>query len=218
MTTQEMIDAFELDYDLNGSGAVAGFENDEILSFLNKAQKKITEDVFLRLGPNQLYSLIESSDLQLAGYDAEDSNEYIGTLPSDFLYYVSSKVIVTRSSAPILATATWVDCEIIDLNNSDNFVSSNMNNAIIINPFIFVIDNEFRIIKDDDTTIGVNVSTSAYSVKLKYIRLPLDMVIGGQASELSLKWHQDVVDLAVLNAMKITNDFRIRQSSNKSDK
>ena len=31
MTIQEMIDAFLLEYDLNGSGAVAGFEEEEIV-------------------------------------------------------------------------------------------------------------------------------------------------------------------------------------------
>ncbi len=47
--------------------------------------------------------------------------------------------------------------------------------------------------------------------------MPLEMDLVSQNSELSEKWHQDIVNRAVINAMKVTNDFRVRQQSNKND-
>lgn len=219
MTTQEMIDAFLLDYDLNGSGAVAGFEDSEIVSFLNKEQLQLVERIYLEYGPNQLYSIIKEGNLQIAGVDSEDSNEHIGTLPSDYMFHVSSKVIVTRSFKPIITTKGWVECDLINDDSTDKFYNSGMNSPIIINPLIFIIGDKFKIIKDSDTTIESDTNTGLYSVKMKYIKVPLEMDLISQNSELSEKWHQDIVNGAVVNALKVTNDLRIRQSvKEKSDK
>ena len=213
MTTQEMIDAFLLEYDLNGSGAVAGFEDSEILSFLNKAQKKVAEDVFLQYGPSQLYSIIKIGNLQVQA-DAEYSNIYEGDLPSDFMFYVDSSVIITRSFKPVITIKTWVGCNLVNPDQVRKFYDSNYDTLILTSPLLYIEGDKFAVITDGDTTISSDITSSLYSVKLAYIKVPIDMDLVSQNSELSEKWHQDIVDIAVHNALKVVNDVRIAKNSN----
>ncbi len=211
MTTQEMVNSWRLEYDLNGSAAVAGFEDSEIVAFLNKAQLEVIESIFLEYGPTQLYSVTETAELQIDGYDAEEDNKARGQIPIDYMFSVAAKVIVTRTLYPLMSEM-WVRCDIIKIEDADNFISSSMNNVILVNPVFYIEDGMYFIIKDSSTTIESD-STDTYSVKLKYIRTPNLMDLTTTNSELSKKWHQDIVNKAVLNAMAITNDFRVRSAN-----
>jgi hypothetical protein len=213
MTTQQMIDAFLLEYDLNGSGAVAGFEDSEIISFLNKAQKEIVEKVFINNGPNHLYSLVKEVNMQTVGTDPEEVTLNYIELPADFMFYISSKVILTRVSHPVIAVASWIRCELIDVNLIDKFINSALNNLILINPIVTVKDGKILLVIDNDTIIESDL-TDQFSYRLKYLRMPLEMTQTTQDSELSEKWHQDIVNKAVLNALIVTNDTRVRQQDN----
>lgn len=218
MTTQEMIDAFLLEYDLNGSGAVAGFEDEEIVAFLNKAQKEIVEKVFLEFGPNQIYDTTSSHTGTLTttvGHGGHIHGEYTTALPTDFMYYINSSVKITRTSKPILTVMTWIKCNIIDNTDTENFMTNALNSMILINPVLFIQDGFIYVIIDSSTVLD-----TADNLSFRYVKIPLDLdeTVPAGVSELSEKWHQDIVNRAVLNAMRITNDFRVRQSQSKSDK
>jgi hypothetical protein len=208
MTTTGMINAFLLEYDLNGSGAVAGFEDSEIISFLNKAQLEIVEKVFLEFGPSQIYEVDKVDYLALTTTSIHNINEYDTNVPTDFMYVISSSVRITRTAHPLVAAA-WIDCESIDPKDSEKFITSALNTPIIIKPITFLQNGMVHVIIDDDTSIE-----SGDNLALRYVSLPTDLDISTPtvSSELSIKWHQDIVNKAVYNAMLVTNDFRIRNT------
>lgn len=227
MTSQEMIDAFLLQYDLNGSGAVAGFTNEEILEFLNKAQLDIVKKGFIASGPELFQTLIDnfkmymteaSSYLEFANAwvsTASDAPEYF-KWPTNYLFYISSRSKIVRSNFPLTqGTGEWVVNKLIQKKDSDALIMSENDAVKFYIPKVFVYLDTLTIIVDSFSQFfGIAPVTNAM---MSYLRKPVDMKLETTPgaddevdSELDIKWHQEIVDSALVAAMLVVNDVRIR--------
>lgn len=206
MTTQEMIDAFLLEYDLNGSGAVAGFEDSEIVAFLNKAQLELVEEIYLKYGPAQIYELITVVGKTMI--NGSGPYEYTVGLPTDYMFDVDASVYVSsRTGYPAMVLASWLEAKKISAPEASKFVSTGINALILPKPVYFIEDGSVIVLTDTRTAI----STSITNLSLRYVKTPVELDdVAPVNSELSVKWHQDIVNKAVFNAMQVTNDFRVR--------
>ena len=216
MTGQEMKEAFLLQYDINGSAAVAGFLDEEIYDFLNKAQMDIIKKVYTEGGAEAIQDVIDNQygELeQITGYP--NANAYrlvVGTehIPDDFLFYVSSRTYLTRSKYPELSTATWVENDIIELKEVNKFVPGGSNEMLFYNPVSFISSDNVSVIIDSYTNIEDDANN--YNFIMSYVRKPYAPISDTYDAELNEKWHQEIVDLAVRNAMFVTNDVRMRNA------
>jgi len=209
MTGQEMIDSFLLEYDINGSGAVAGFEDDEILSFLNKAQLKVVEDVFLKFGPEQIYKANKVVNVSLLQDITEPAFWSVG-LETDFMYMVNVDVLLERDTIKIMNEG-WIRARRVKPENVNKFIDNDLNRLILINPVFFVRDGMIYMIKDSYTTI----KDESANCKVSYVNVPVDIGLTSPTEDckLSEKWHEDIVTLAVRMAMIVVNDARLRQAA-----
>lgn len=207
MTGPEMVDAFLLQYDINGSAAVAGFEDDEIYDFLNKAQLDLIRQVYYTKGPEPIANLIDNQQFSLNDAPLTWPNTYRVDEPSDFLFYIASRVYLTRSDYPVVLTNTWVDTNIIKYEDVYKFTPEGENIMIFYNPVSYLNSKSISVIIDSFTSLagGDNFIVS-------YVRKPgsISNLYGPAINE---KWHQEIVDLAVKNAILVTNDVRIRTAS-----
>jgi hypothetical protein len=238
MTTQEMIDAFLLEYDLNGSGAVAGFTDDEILDFLNKAQLELVKKGVTTHGPEIFEVLIDNQigtlvNISTGGYLFPNSYimkyDPIGagleadmySKPDDYLFYISSRSFYTRTAYPAMPISGWVKNMEVKKENLEKYLASSTNTPIFYNPVVVITSNNITVILDGyssvvDDQIGdvqdVN-GTGVTNFMLSYVRRPLKMRLLPTVydCELNERWHQDIVDAAVMNALYVTNDVRVRQ-------
>ena len=121
-----MVEAFLLQYDINGSAAVAGFEDEEIYDFLNKAQIDLVKNVYSQQGPEPLQSLIDNHSGILINITSPAwGNPYTYILagadfPDDFMFYINSRVRITRMNYPEITQPAWVDTIITDYHNISN--------------------------------------------------------------------------------------------------
>ena len=219
MTTQEMIDSFLLLYDLNGSGAVAGFTNDEIIDFLNKSQLDIVKKGFLKSGPALFPNLVDSYMLLMVATQASDALFMINsakstlTLPVDYLFYIDSSTLVQRTNFPTITTEEWIQNKRIHLSDLYKFTVGVANKAIFYNPVVVLHEGTIIIAYDAYTTIN-DLGGETGNATMIYLKSPVDMTISVN-SELLERWHQDIVDNALLTALMTVNDTRIRQAQNK---
>jgi len=216
MTTEQMVDNFLLEYDINGSGAVAGFTYNEILSFLNKAQFQIAEDVFLKIGPDQIYDINSIDEMYLAATIVTDTDyynalEFQDSLPDDYMYYITSSIYMSRNTIKIMSNG-WVPCQHIATASSEKFITSDVNIPIFVQPVVFLRDGNMTILIDSYTTIFGDGSDINFILKYAKIPATIDKSVN---CELSEKWHQDIVNAAVVNALQVTGDYRIRTQQNK---
>lgn len=244
MTAQEMVNAFLLEYDLNGSGAVAGFEVDEIESFLNKAQLNIIKKGVIDAGPELFEILIDhhvynlykiSDDYQFVNsfkalHDPIENNpinpDDFYSVPLDYLFYISSRTMFTRTNFPAVTDA-WAENMVIKKENLGKYLPSEANKTIFWNPVVIASSNNFTVIIDsftsitdfshgsDYTNVQNDSGTGITNFMLSYIREPLKISITPVPSikgdcELNERWHQSIVDAAIGIALLITNDARIR--------
>ena len=227
MTAQEMIDSFLLQYDLNGSGAVAGFTDDEILDFLNKSQLDIVKKGFIESGAGLFQTIIDFHNFEMVeATGLHFSNAYSsadGEFPTNFLFYIGSRTNLTRSSFPtITGTEDWIKNREVKVKDFGKFNVNESDKVIFYNPVVVINSNNLTIALDSYTTL-IQVGGQSNCI-MTYLREPLSIsltVIPGvtvDGSELNIKWHQEIIDAAVTQALLITNDVRIRgRQSTKED-
>jgi hypothetical protein len=217
MTADEMKNSFLLLYDLNGSNFAPGLEEEEVFSFINKAQLDLVKEIFVKQGSTQLDVLIETftTDALTIANDAEHfPNLYTVSGPTDYLFHINSKTLVERSSLPATEVSTWIDNVVIDPANSYKFVSGALHSPIFYKPKVFIANNyakdmiKVKIIVDAYTTVTSSGDGEFKNFTMLYLREPVE--IGAEDCELNVKWHQDIVNKAVLDALRVTNDVRLR--------
>ncbi len=209
-----MLEAFLLQYDINGSAAVAGFEDEEIYDFLTKAQLELVKNVYYTKGPEPLQTLIDNqngilTNITSSGWGNPYTYVLAGTdFPDDFLFYINSRVKVTRSNYPSISSPTWVDTMPTKYDDISNFVPGSDNVKIFYHPLSYINDDNLSIIVDSYTTV-IESGTDP-NVIMGYLKVPRDinqLILNPDVHE---KFHNDIVELAVFNAIKVTNDVRAR--------
>lgn len=215
MTANEMYDNFLLQYDVNGSSAAAGFIEEEVFSFLNKAQLELVSEVFLTTGSAPLEVLVSQLttkmlNVQDINYWAVDDYETVGL--DDYLYYITSRSLVKRTVHPVIATAIWIENDPIEVKNKNKYLVSDLNKPLFYRPKFFQTESlitpnipTLNVITDSYCTLDITVNNFV----LLYLRKPMILEVDGEC-ELNEKWHQEIVNKAVLNALVITDDNRIK--------
>jgi len=212
MTAAEMVNEFGIRYAMEINDSVPGWEDDEIYSFLNKAQRKTVEDLYLRRNFDLLKELLWRviiTGLFDYGALAEATNGYYFNMSSSipggypYLYYVQSWSRVTRTNPTM--TSTLVKNQSISLDNVDKFAVTEANKPFFLKPAAFFdrtgTDEIFVVLYDYYTT-------NLDRLYFEYIREPND-IASGVDCELNSSLHDSIVDLAVTYAIETLESPRV---------
>ena len=173
MNTAEMIQAWKINYDIaNLEGP--GYEDEEILVFLNKAQSiEVLKEVAIRRWT--YISNLVTNEILTIGLPMWADYSYVGyvspTSPPDYIAYVSSRSKIRRTTFKTTSGFEWVGNILIRKEQSFKYVSSSLNHVILIVPRVF--EDEARtltIIYDRHTDFD-----AVDNFSLDYIHKPTDI-------------------------------------------
>lgn len=204
MTAAEMKSQFLAQYDAATSLAGPGWEDDEISSFLNKAQKDMVVELFNKRILDLISNLIVTEQISLTN-SATITNAVISSLDltnvnsHEFLYYISSTTQITRTSPTV--TAGYVSNELIDVKDSLKFHKTDMNKVWFKYPkcymeYISSASAVLVVLYDSYTNAPTNG-------RIRFIKAPVEIDIsGGTDTDINPVLHQEIVTKAVDEAVK----------------
>lgn len=212
MTAAEMKTLFLNLYDAATSLGAPGWEDDEISSFLSKAQLDIIEAYYNNKDLKTIADVVETQMVALSGtaYHDISNSEFVdisdATLSTKLLYLVDAYLNLTRTN-PDISTVSQIPVEFIDIKDAPKFYLTPINKVWFRYPKAFVeystSARHLVILVDAYTT----VDTDCYIV---YVRKPADIDITGTVdSELGVSLHKDIVVKAVEEAVKSTRIAKI---------
>lgn len=153
-----------------------GYEN--VLA-LNQGYDEISELVKVKTGP--AFSNAES------GYGSNAKK--IDELPDDYLYYVRSSCKVTRKHIEQVVDE-WVETDIIGLKSLLGTITGGGNHPILINPLVYLAENNIYILHDGFTTIS--------DINMMYLKQPAELDLNtNNECDLPLQWQYKLADYAV---------------------
>lgn len=221
--------AFKIYYDRITSFSAPGYEQSEILLFLNNAQDEFIKN--RTFGQNFQPPALEDNEKRVADISPlidtiGDANVIMDTrygiswklakshLTSDrMMWIVEARVSISRTAYPYV-NGEWTKCELIKSENASKFITNTVNKTHFINPKYF-----------QDTAniwfIGDTYSEDLDEVRLTYIKRPYPIIptIGEYdgtygATKMSLvpEVHQEIVNIAVRQALQVTQDPRWKTS------
>lgn len=217
MTVNEMIISFDQYYDKVTNLAAPGYEDSEILLFLNNEQ-----DNFIKkrlFGEKFMPPAFEDNQKRVADLrplvtetlaSAFSSNSYfsvskgmsISTDASDLMFVIGLSVQVTRTEP--MTTEGWIECDFVKREYARRFDTTSTNKPHFIRPKYYISGSVIYVIFDAYTT---GYADSDHSYNLKYIKTPTVLIAGGDC-DLEPYTHQEIVDMAVRNAMQVSQDQR----------
>lgn len=226
MTAAEAKTAFLRYYDRVTSFSAPGYRDNEIYQFLTDAQLQFVKERTFGLGnlpprfdDNEkrvadLFPLIETSKTISMVADTDYGNTWkYSKSGSDLtrpLFTFRIEAECKRSGHPTMSTAKFIECDRIKNENAGKFRSNTFNKPHFVNPKWFETNNFYYVIADAYTT---DVSGIIFT----YIQEPYPIVSGMveydgtfDASHMSLQTatHQEIVDIAVKNALQVIGDPR----------
>ena len=200
MTTAEMIQRFQMHYDIvNLEGP--GYDDPEVLVFLNDAQTvEVMKEVSIRrwtyvtnlVKNDTLSSIVTPWSLYPYHRTATPSEDYIG--------YIASKSLITRTVFKPTSGAEWVGNVPIKKELVFKYISNTNNWVILLSPRVFEDEaGVISVIHDRHTAYsGVN------DFSLAYVRRPNDITALVDC-EVNLIMHERIVNTAVDLAKKVFN-------------
>jgi hypothetical protein len=212
MTTADMVSAFLIEYDRIVAQVSQSYTDEEILSFLNRSQEQIVDELYLTRRFDLLGSLyliahvndiisMESNGILNGHYVLRSNNTFF---PLGVRHFVGVSVYTTRSALP--AGTQWSKCEWIDPGLANEYTQSLANNQILFREPKVYVEGQFLIILTDSFTSSPGV------MKVSYIRYPMRLVMSAPesnettlTSELSEMLHQSIVTKAVYLAKEATD-------------
>jgi hypothetical protein len=217
MTGAEMISNFDIYYDYVSSGSAPGYLTEEKLIFLNNSQDDfIKERMF---GKNFQQPIFEQNQKRVADLQTlvvqyklltiapinpifSEKSYGIPTSP-DFLYYIDSISLLTRTNYPVISTDQWIKNKFINHNEIHKFINGVVNKTHFLNPVVWIEADVMNVMGDQFTTIS-----STNGQKLSYIKKPTAITNSTSSSDLPLHTHQEIVEKAVWQGLKVTGDPR----------
>ena len=200
MTSSEMIQNVKMHYDIvNLEGP--GYEDDEILVFLNQAQDiEVRKEIFVRRW-TLISNLMQNEILSTLKPAWSEFTYHTQVTPSeDYIGYISSRSKITRTTFKDTNGAEWVGNIFITKEQAPRYTSNRNNRVILIVP---------RVYEEEDHTISVLYdSNTAFSgtndFELEYIRKPVDITtfVDCEVNEIM---HERIVITAVDLAKKVVN-------------
>jgi len=229
MTGAEIISAFKVYYDRVTSFSAPGYREADILLFLNNAQDQFIKDkVFggnfqppafednqkrvvdiLPLTKRALIASSQISPVTLFGVKAYGANKS-AHLTGRGLYTVQFEIQVTRTN-PVI-TEEYVRCEMIKSEHIGRFVQNAANRTHFIYPKLVEEVNKYYVICDYYTDSVLNARATVV-VKPYPITAGIgeyDGTYGAGVMNLHNSVHQEIVDLAVRQALQSISDPRFQ--------
>lgn len=200
MTTVQMIQNFKMHYDIvNLEGP--GYENEEVLVFLNQSQiVEVLKEVAIRR-MTYITNLVKNDTLNSVdiGWSLYPYHRIV-TPSEDYIGYISSQSLVTRTTFKPTSGAEWVGNTPIRKEVLYKYISNSNNWVILLSPRVYEDEgNVISIIHDRHTAFS---GTNDFS--LAYVRRPDDIAIGSDC-EVNLIMHERIVNTAVNLAKKVFN-------------
>lgn len=207
MTATELKTRFNIELDAVASAAAPGFTDAEIGELLTKAQD-IQVEMYTKLKDwNSIYTLVKHNHTVTLNSDSTyygSGAKYVN-LPSDvsdFRYYVTSRVKVTRTYPSL--TTQYVECELIDRSYLNRFLSGGFNVPYFKKPKVAL---EYRTASVVPVMVVVpDYYTSAMEgFELSYVKIPTEIDIVNYPSrecELPEFLHKEMVSMAVQEAVR----------------
>jgi len=218
-----MITYFNQYYDKETNLSAPGYEDAEVLVFINNAQKSFVKDRMFgkRFGEpafedNQkrvtdLMHLIQYKNYDTASdyysYSTFSKCRYVSTtLADEFYYIVSVEACVTRSY-PVV-TKEWITCDLIKNINAYRFDTTTFNKPFFIKPKYFVLSSSLMVMFDAYTT-GYGNATTDHKIRMRYLQAPTAVSVAS-----GCRFHdsviQEIIAIAVREAMQVSQDQRFK--------
>lgn len=206
-----MITSFLQYYDRITNFSAPGYEEGEILLFLNNAQDQLIK--IRAFGENFQPPALEDNakrvaDLRLLTKSAslvpsdQGGGLYRASVPADMAYHVSAKLSMTRTYPTM--TLQFVECKFIKTDHADRFVQSDANKTHHLNPVVYINETYFYIQCDSHVS-----AVGAAGFNLAYIEIPAAIVASDvENPNFPAHAHQEVVDIAVRQALQVQMDPR----------
>jgi hypothetical protein len=200
MTASEVKNRFLIELDAVASGAAPGFTDAEISELLTKSQKDFIQ-LKIKSGEwNDIYTLLEKITTELVGGVYGSYSKAI-SLPTDFGYYCTSRIRISRTNPTI--TRSWIGCDLIDATLMNRFLSTEFNYAYFKNPVVFLADTSTAINVLLDYYTTCETGTGVDNFELTYIRIPDDVNITTSVSlSVPLAFFEPIIEMAVQEAVK----------------
>ena len=216
MTVNEMITSFEQYYDKATNLAAPGYEDSEILLFLNNAQDSfIKERMFgekfrppafednqkrvADLRPLEKYTVIASTYMAAS---STFTRSYYCQFPDDTMFLIDIDAVISRTEP--LVTEKYMKCDFVKLDIARKFDTTPFNKPYFVHPKYYIETSKIYLIFDAYT---VGCHNSDHPLRLRYIKTPTALVAGGDC-DLEDYTHQEIVDIAVRQAMQVSQDQR----------
>jgi len=217
MTVNEMITSFSQYYDKMTNLAAPGYEDSEILLFLNNAQDNfIKERMF---GEKFRPPAFEDNQKRVAdlrplmtgvlatvysnnSYFSRSKGISLSIDASDLMFIINLSAQVTRTE-PIM-TKEWIKCDFVKIEYARKFDTTGFNKPRFKRPKYYVSGDVVYIIFDAYTTGYLDTDHKCH---LGYIKKPTALIVDG-GCDLEDYTHQEIVDMAVREAMQVSQDQR----------
>jgi len=227
MTVTEMMSEFGLRYTSEINLSVPGWEPDEILSFLNNAQRDTIDRLYKEGGEAPLQELIVYDNFSplsatIADKPILNSEYFVNSLLDPWRFILTVHCNISRTDIPS-STGLKIKAEIIDPAMTGKLIQTVFNTAYFrelyyymsfekpvetINPFAEIDMPKLVVIRDSFTTVE--------TADVRYIKEPLTLVentpgVGETiTSELHTKYHDMIVDRAVTLAIEALTNPRLQ--------
>jgi len=211
MTSAQMITNFLLEYDRVSSLSAPGYENSEILYFLNKSQFDLEDQLYTSKQWGLLTSLVKTQTYAKGGgwtaalrYDSTVELDLTsGT--SRFLYYINAYCSVTRSGFPTISNAKILRAENITKEQVPQFVAAGLSVPIFRFPKAYWDGIKLLIMYDGYTTMGDNIYVEYLARPKTLVTSVSDVDNEATTCELHESLHEEIVTRAVKFALTATD-------------
>ncbi len=216
MNLTEMLEEFRIRMDKSDTAAPTGFQDEEILSFLNDGQLQFVQLAYTKFEVDQQTTdkirqlvLFKNYDIQATDW-SEDKGCYelliTDVAPINYLHSLSQQVLSknlvckTKFSNPVTQ---------IQIDDMPRIYQNPFRRPNISRPVSFFSDSFIELYVSDRTQIDL-VSKYNLTFLHRYLRMPIYMdLIDDISCELPLFTHTQIVNLAVLKAIENTNNERV---------
>jgi len=210
-TTIEMINQFLIEYDRIVAQISKSYSDDEIVSFLNRAQGMIVDELYKNRRFDLLGSLFVSDTISSGiGNSWEITNSvYIdlstnANITAGVKYPVDVSVALTRTGYP--SSSGRIKCDPVAVEEAKYYAIDNGNSKMIFRePKVYQKGNYLFVIYDAYSTV-----TAIY---LAYIKEPTKLAAGSPStkSDLRADLHDDIVTRAAYLAKEATDRLQTKQ-------
>ena len=217
-----MITSFSQYYDKMTNLAAPGYEDSEILLFLNNAQLDLVKDRMF--GENFQQPRFEDNQKRVTDLRSEvtwhdfgtgflENNDFTKSKRVNFgdhliipvvMYVIGVEAQVTRTN-PVVS-AEWAKCDFVRHEDMRKFDTTTFNKPYFPKPKYYIIGTSCYLIFDAYTT-ATGYCNSSHHVIVRYIKEPTTLV-AGKFCAFNQSVHQEIVDIAVRNAMQVSQDQR----------